>query len=98
MATRSPRRTPKPFRTFANLLTSACNSPYVIRLTSPAGSPSQISATRPLRPVSFRVPPGALVRRGVAHMGLSFEGVRGSETPLLVEESFDPVSRHASGY
>src|SRR5438552_3067933 len=40
-----------------------------------------------------RVPPGALVRRGVAHMGLRCEGVGGSEAPLLVEECFDPVSR-----
>jgi hypothetical protein len=31
-------------------------------------------------------------------VSLGFEGVEGGEAPLLVEQSFDPVSRHDSGY
>ena len=62
----------------------------------PRATPLQL--LRPVRPISFRVPPRALVRAGVAHVGLGFEGVGRGEPPLLVEECFDPVSRHSLGY
>jgi hypothetical protein len=31
-------------------------------------------------------------------VGLGLEAVRRGKPPLLVEESFDPISRHGSGY
>src|ERR1044072_9051601 len=43
-------------------------------------------------------PPPALGGFGVANMRLGLEGRRRREAPLLVEERFDPISRHDSGY
>src|SRR5207249_10767616 len=53
---------------------------------------------RPVRPISFRVPPGALVGCEVAHMRLGLEAVGGRKASLLVEQGFNPVSSHDSGY
>jgi hypothetical protein len=60
--------------------------------------PAPFELLRPVRPISFRVLLRALVRRDVAHMGMRCEGVGRREAPLFVEQRFDPVSRHGSGY
>ena len=53
---------------------------------------------RPVRPITFRISSGALVGAGVVDMGLLPELVGRGEAALLVEEGFDPFSRHDSGY
>ena len=52
---------------------------------------------RPVRPITFRICPGAVVGAGVMHVCLLLELIGRGEAALLVEEGFDPVSRHSSG-
>ena len=52
----------------------------------------------PVGPVTFRVPLRALVDGVVTDMSVSVEGFGRGKAPLFVEESFNSVSRHDSGY
>ena len=75
----------------------AAQEPFRVRwlpLQHAIPRPAPFQLLRPVRPITFRVLPGAVVRHGVPHVGLGFEGFGRREAPLLVEERFDPVSRH----
>jgi hypothetical protein len=60
----------------------------------PGTGPFQL--LRPLSPIAFGIPTGPLIHVGALDVGLSRELGRGREAPLLVEEGFDPFSRHNS--
>jgi hypothetical protein len=63
---------------------------------TPGVHPLELSG--PVGPITFWIFASVFVGPGIAHVRLGFEGSGGREAPLLVEEGFDPFSRHNSGY